>query len=109
MSFPEFSRNVNPKFKEQLQENNIKKDVKLNNLKIHKNKREQNRIDKNKMDLINDNVTNCLTKMNENENEILFQGFNKLDYKFNKNNIIDLIDSSLPSFFKRGKSSSFIF
>ena len=35
------------------------------------------------MDLINDNVTNCLTKMNENENEILFQGFNKLDYKFN--------------------------
>jgi hypothetical protein len=63
--------------------NNIKKDVNLNNLKFHKNKREQNRIDKNKIDLINDNVTNCLKNMNYNENEILFQGFNKLDYKFN--------------------------
>ena len=63
--------------------NNIKKDVNLNNLKFHKNKRQENRIDKNKMDLINDNVTNCLTKINYNENEILFQGFNKLDYKFN--------------------------
>jgi hypothetical protein len=63
--------------------NNIKKDVNLNNLKFHKNKRQENRIDKNKMDLINDNVTNCLTKINYNENEILFPGFNKLDYKFN--------------------------
>jgi hypothetical protein len=63
--------------------NNIKKDVNLNNLKIHKNKRDSSIISKDKISLINDNVTNCLKNMNYTENEILFKGFNKLDYKFN--------------------------
>ena len=63
--------------------NNIKKDVNVNNLKIHENKRNDCTINKDIINLINNNVTNCLTKMNYNKNEILFQGFNKLDYKFN--------------------------
>lgn len=63
--------------------NNIIKDVKLNNIKIHQNKRNDCTIDKDIINLINHNVTNCLKNMNYNENEILFQGFNKLDYKFN--------------------------
>ena len=63
--------------------NDIKKNIEINNMKFHENKRNSSNIDKNKIDLINDNVTNSLKYRNYNENEILFQGFNKLDYKFN--------------------------
>jgi hypothetical protein len=63
--------------------NNIKKNEKIDNVKIHKNKRDKSSIDNNKIKLIEDNVTNCLKNMNYNEHEILFQGFNIIDYKFN--------------------------
>ena len=63
--------------------NNINKNINISNIKIHKNKRNDSTIDKDKIILINDNVTTCLTNRDYSENEILFQGFTKLDYKFN--------------------------
>jgi hypothetical protein len=63
--------------------NNINKNINISNIKIHKNKRDNTIIDIDKIDLINNNVTNCLKIMNYNENEILFKGFNKLNYKYN--------------------------
>ena len=63
--------------------NNIKKDQQISNIKIHENKRDKSNIDNNKIKLIEDNVTNCLKNRNYNENEILFQGFNRIDYKIN--------------------------
>lgn len=60
---------------------NINKNI--SNINIHENKRDSTIIDKDKIDLINNNVTNCLKNMNYNENEILFQGFDKLNYNFN--------------------------
>lgn len=63
--------------------NNVKKDEKISNIKIHENKRDKSSIDNNKIKLINDNVTNCLKNKNYSENEILFKGFNINDYKYN--------------------------
>ena len=63
--------------------NNIKKDKILFGKKIHHNKRDNSSIDNNKIQLITENVTNCLKNRNYSENEILFQGFDKTNYKFN--------------------------
>ena len=63
--------------------NNIKKGEKISNIKVHKNKRDSTNIDNDKIKLINHNVTFCLKNKNYSENEILFQGFNNLDYKYN--------------------------
>ena len=63
--------------------NNIKKDENINNIKIHHNKRDNIRIDCEKLNLIFSNVTNFLINRNYCENELLFQGFNKINYNFN--------------------------
>ena len=63
--------------------NNINNNINISNIKIHHNKRDDSTIDNNIIQLINDNVTTCLTNRDYSENEILFQGFTKLDYKFN--------------------------
>ena len=63
--------------------NNIKKDENINNMKIHHNKRDNRRIDVEKLNLIFSNVTNFLINRNYCENELLFQGFNRINYKFN--------------------------